>query len=107
MASNLVTDETWVNERPSTFALTGSLMDEAAKHVAATVWHPWLSWLTVQVECAHLRETIKLAFPDIYVLDGWSRQTIRRWRRVMVLRRHPLARRRIRRETKAELAARP
>jgi hypothetical protein len=105
LASNPVTKERWVSERPSMLALTDSLMEEAAKHVAATVWHPWLSWLTVQGECAHLRNTIELAFPDIYVLDGWSRQTIRRWRRVMVLRRHSLARRRIRQEAEAELAA--
>jgi hypothetical protein len=107
MASNPVTKEKWVSERPSMLALTDSLMVEAAKHVAATVWHPWLSWLTVQGECAHLRNTIELAFPDIYVLDHWPRQTISRWRRVMVLRRHPLARRWIRREAEAELAARP
>lgn len=106
MASTSATEETWVNGRPSLRALSGSLMEEAAKHVAATVWHPWLSGLTVQGECAHLRETIELAFPDIYVLDGWSKPTIRRWRRVMVLRRHPLARRRIRQAAQAELAAR-
>lgn len=107
MVSNSGIEETWVNGRPSMRALTGSLMDEAAKHLAAAVWHPWLSWFTVQGECAYLRETIELAFPDLSELDDWSKQTIKRWRRVMVLRRHPLARRRIRREAETELAARP
>jgi hypothetical protein len=81
-------------------------MEEAAKHLAAAVWHPWLSWLTVHGECQYLQETIDRAFPDIHVLDSWPRQTIKKWRHVMVLRRHPLARRRIRQEAEEELAAR-
>lgn len=106
MARKSVLEEKWVPGRPSMLTLTSSFMEEAAKLVAATVWHPWLSWLTVQGECAGLKETIELAFPDIHVSDNWSRQTIRRWRRVMVLRRHPLARRRMRREAEVALAAR-
>ena len=106
MASTSTAEETWVEGRPSMFALTGSFMDEAARHAAATVWHPWLAWLTVQGECSYLRETIELAFPDISVLANWPRKTIRRWRRAMALRRHPLARRRIRRQAEVELAAR-
>ncbi len=107
MASSSATDATWIHGRPSKRALTSSLMDEAAKHLAASVWHPWLSWLTVQGECSYLRETINLAFPDIRAFDDWPRQTIRRWRRVMVLRRHPPARRRVRKEAEAELVAEP
>jgi hypothetical protein len=106
MASSSTAEETWVEGRPSMFALTGSFMDEAARHVAAAVWHPWLAWLTVAGECSYLRETIELAFPDISVLDNWPKKTIRRWRRAMVLRRHPLARRHIRRKAEVELAAR-
>jgi hypothetical protein len=106
MASSSAAEETWIEGRPSMFALTGSFMDEAARHVAAAVWHPWLAWLTVAGECSYLRETIELAFPDISVLDNWPKMTIRRWRRAMVLRRHPLARRRIRRQAEVELAAR-
>jgi hypothetical protein len=81
-------------------------MDEAARHVAAAVWHPWLSRLTVTGECSYLRETIELAFPDISVLDNWPKMTIRNWRKAMVLRRHPLARWRIRRQAEGELAER-
>src|ERR1022692_1369964 len=92
MASSSTAEEMWIEGRPSMFALTGSFMDEAARHVAAAVWHPWLAWLTVAGECSYLRETIELAFPDISVLDNWPKMTIRRWRRAMVLRRHPLAR---------------
>jgi hypothetical protein len=106
VASASADGEQWVSGRPSSRALTRSLMDEAAKHLAAAVWHPWLSWLTVQGQCQYLKETIELAFPDIHALDSWPRQTIKRWRRVMILRRHPLARRRIRRNADRELAAR-
>lgn len=35
MASSSAAEEMWVEGRPSMFALTGSFMDEAAKHVAA------------------------------------------------------------------------
>jgi hypothetical protein len=106
MASRSSAEETWVEGRPTMFALTGSFMDEAARHVAAAVWHPWLSRLTVTGECSYLRETIELAFPDISVLDNWPKMTIRNWRKAMVLRRHPLARWRIRRQAEGELAER-
>jgi hypothetical protein len=50
MASRSPDEETWVEGRPSMFALTGSFIDEAARHVAAAVWHPWLSRLTITGE---------------------------------------------------------